>query len=376
MRVLVVTGIWPPDVGGPASHAPEVAAFLAGRGYEVEVVTTADTAPAPEAYPVRFVSRGRPPGIRHAAVVRLVAERARHADAVYATSMVGRTAAATFLTGTPLVVKTATDPAYERSLRRGLYDGSLDAFQRADLQPAARLLRRQRTLTARRAAHIVCSSSYFREIVLTWGIAPDRVSVLPNTVPRYDDLPPRETLRAHFGLNGKTLAFAGRLTRQKALEVTLAAVAELDDVHLLVAGTGEERGRLEAFAGPRVEFLGPLGRREATELFAAADGAVLSSSWETGRPFSVIEALSVGTPVIATRVGGTPEVVVDGVNGLLVEPDDPLALAAALRRFFADDELRRRLAAAAPGSVSGLTPELVLEWLEERLREAAGRPGR
>ena len=201
------------------------------------------------------------------------------------------------------------------------------------------------------------------------------MSVLPNTVPSYDDLPPRETLRARLGLNGKTLAFAGRLTRQKALEVTLAAVAELDDVRLLVAGAGEERERLEARAVPRVEFLGPLGRREATELFAAAHGAVLSSSWETGRRFSVIEALSVGTPVIATRVGGTPEVVVDGVNGLLLEPGDPAALAAALRRFFGDDDLRRRLAAAAPGSVSGLTPELVLEWLEERLEEAAGRPG-
>jgi glycosyltransferase involved in cell wall biosynthesis len=62
------------------------------------------------------------------------------------------------------------------------------------------------------------------------------------------------------------------------------------------------------------------------------------------------------------------------VNGLLVEPGDPAALADALRRFFADAELRGRLAAAAPGSVSGLTPEDVLGWLEERLLEAAGRP--
>ena len=266
-------------------------------------------------------------------------------------------------------------PRRLRSVRRGLYDGGLDGFQRARLAPGARLLRRVRTLTAGRAAHIVCPSAYLRAIVLTWGISPDRVSVLPNTVPRYDDLPPREALRARFGIDGKTLVCAGRLTRQKALDVTFAAVAELDDVQLLVAGTGEERPRLEALAGPRVRFVGALTRREATELVAAADGAVLSSSWETGRPFSVVEALSVGTPVIATRVGGTPEVVTDGVNGLLVEPGDPAALADALRRFFADDDLRRRLAAAAAGSVSGLTPELVLTWLEDRLLEAAGRPG-
>ena len=72
MRVLVVSGIWPPDVGGPASHAPEVAAFLAGRGHRVEVVTTADAPPAAEAYPVRFVPRRLPPGARHARGVELI----------------------------------------------------------------------------------------------------------------------------------------------------------------------------------------------------------------------------------------------------------------------------------------------------------------
>jgi glycosyltransferase involved in cell wall biosynthesis len=376
MRVLVVTGIWPPDVGGPASHAPEVASFLAARGHRVEVVTTAEAEPAPMPYPVRFVSRRLPPGIRHAAVVRLVASRARRADVVYATSMVGRAAAATLLTGTALVVKTTTDPAYERSVRRSLYDGGLDSFERASLPPVAEFLRRLRTVTVRRASHILCSSAYFRDIVLTWGVSPDRVSVLPNTVPRYDDLLPKETLRARLGLEGKTLAFAGRLTRAKALEVALDAIAELDDVRLLVAGTGEERGRLEARAGPRVVFLGPLGRRQTTELFAAADGAVLSSSWEAGRPFSVVEALSVGTPVISTRVGGVPEVVVDEMNGLLVEPGDPAALADAVRRFFADDELRQRLADAAEKSVADLAPEQVLPQLERTLLEAADGAGR
>ena len=77
MRILVVSGIWPPDVGGPASHAPEVATFLAGRGHEVQAVITADSQPAPEAYPVHWVSRTLPPGVRHAATVRLLVARAR-----------------------------------------------------------------------------------------------------------------------------------------------------------------------------------------------------------------------------------------------------------------------------------------------------------
>ena len=65
MRVLIVSGIWPPDVGGPASHAPDVAQFLQDRGHEVEVVTTSDAPPAVRPYPVRAVPRHHRLGVRH-----------------------------------------------------------------------------------------------------------------------------------------------------------------------------------------------------------------------------------------------------------------------------------------------------------------------
>ena len=65
MKVVIVSGIWPPDVGGPASHAPELADFLHGRGHEVRVVTTADAPPAPQPYPVDWTPRRYPPGVRH-----------------------------------------------------------------------------------------------------------------------------------------------------------------------------------------------------------------------------------------------------------------------------------------------------------------------
>ena len=100
-----MSGIWPPDVGGPASHAPELAAFLRGRGHEVEVAITADAEPAPEAYPVRWVDRARPAGVRHAQVAALVRSRARAADVMYATSMLGRASLGAALARRPLVVK-------------------------------------------------------------------------------------------------------------------------------------------------------------------------------------------------------------------------------------------------------------------------------
>jgi hypothetical protein len=132
MKVEIVSGIWPPDVGGPATHAPELAAWLQRRGHRVEALVTADRAPPPEAYPVRWVSRRLPVGVRHAEVVRRLVARGRRADVVYATSMLGRSAAASTVTRTPLVLKVTSDPAFERARRRGAVDGAVADFQDAD----------------------------------------------------------------------------------------------------------------------------------------------------------------------------------------------------------------------------------------------------
>jgi len=370
VKVLIVSGIWPPDVGGPASHAPEVAAVLTERGHSVEVVTTASTAPAAQPYRVRYVSRSLPPGARHVAVSALVAKAARSADVVYATSMLGRTTLGTALARTPLVMKIAGDPAYERSLRRGYYSGSLADFQHARLGAPAAALRRWRTLTAGRPAELVCPSAFLREIVLSWGVAPERVAVVPNAAPPLPELPAREGARERLGSEGPTLAFAGRLTAAKALDVAFDAVERVAEVTLLVAGDGEERARLAARAPKNVRLLGSLDRHGVLELFRAADAALLSSAWENF-PHALVEALAVGTPVLATSVGGIPEIVVDGENGLLVQAGDAGALAAAIRRFFADDDLRARLTAAAAPSAERFAPERTVEQLEAILQKAA-----
>jgi glycosyltransferase involved in cell wall biosynthesis len=375
VNVLVVSGIWPPDVGGPASHAPEVASFLHARGHRVEVVTTATAAPVQEPYGVRWVDRRLPVGVRHLAGVRLIRAGASPADIVYTTGTFGRSAAGATLAGTPFVVKLTADPAYERARRRGLYPGTLEEFQAGDGGIRVRLLRAARDTELRRAAHVLCPSAYLRELALAWSLPPERVSVLPNPAPALELLPGREEARRKLGLNGATLAFAGRLTRQKSLEVALEALAQNDGIELLLAGDGDERPVLERRAGElglsgRVRFLGALPREQVLELFRAADAAVLSSSWENF-PHTVVEALAVGTPVLATSTGGVGEVLYDGRNGLLVPPGDADGLAAAMRRFFADDELRTRLRQTAAPSVADYAAERVYGRLEEILQEAA-----
>jgi glycosyltransferase involved in cell wall biosynthesis len=366
VKVLIVSGIWPPDVGGPASHAPEVAQFLRGRGHEVEAVITADRAPERREYPIRWVDRALPPGVRHVAGVRLVVERARQADVVYTTGMFGRSSLGALVARTPFVVKLTADPAYERARRWGLWRGTLEEFQR--VAPVWTLpLRLARDADVRRAAHVVTPSAYLRELALGWGVAPDRATVLPNPAPPLEGVRDRATIRRELGFEAPTLVFAGRLTAQKSLDVGIEA-ARRAGVALAIAGDGPDREQLERLGHAR--FLGPRPRRAVLELFRAGDASLLSSSWENF-PHAVVEALAVGTPVIATRTGGVSEVVRDGENGLIVEPNDLDALTAAIRRFFDEPGLAERLRANAAPSVEEYAADRVYGRLEEILAEAA-----
>jgi glycosyltransferase involved in cell wall biosynthesis len=372
VKVLIVSGIWPPDVGGPASHSPELAEFLRARGHGVEVVTTADAPPAPEPYLVHFVSRRTPTGLRHLAVAALVARRARAADVVYVTSMFGRAALGAFLARRPLVAKVVADPAYERARHLGLFSGSLAEFQEASGGIRIGVLRRARDLALRRARHAVCPSGYMKELAQGWGLAPDRVTVLPNPAPGVPPLPSHEELRA--GRDLPLLAFAGRINRQKALEVLLAAMSQVEGVELVLAGEGPERERFEQETrrlglDGRVRFVGALDRVGVLKLFRSADASILSSAWENF-PHTVVEALAVGTPVISTAAGGVAEIVKDGENGLLVPVGDADALAAAIRRYLDDGALQARLRANAAASVEPLRRDSVYGRLERILAEA------
>ena len=365
MNVVVVSGIWPPDVGGPASHAPAFAEILLEGGHGVEVVTTADAEPGPRPYRVRWVSRSRPAPLRHLAVVREVRRAARGADRVYATTMVRRAALGAALARRPLVVKLVADEAFERERRSGRFDGTLEEFQTDRGGLRVRALRASRTAALRRARRVVVPSAYLREIALGWGLTPARVTVVPNPAPALPPLPSREEARAGLAVHGFALGTAGRLTAQKALGDALEAVARVDGVELLVLGDGPERSGLERQAAAlgiseRVRFLGAGTRDDVVALFRAVDVGLLTSAWEN-LPHTLLEALAVGTPVIATAVGGIPEVVVDGENGVLVPAGDVEAIAAAIERLRTDDELRGALAGAAAPSVEELSEPRILE---------------
>jgi glycosyltransferase involved in cell wall biosynthesis len=367
MRIVFLTGIWPPDVGGPATHGPDFARFLRDRGHDVHVVTMADGEPTDRPVPVTAVARGRPFVVRYPQVAIAGLKLARKADVVYATATYAAAAAAAGGARRPLVAKLVSDPAYERARRYRLFTGSLEAFQTAS-DPRVRAVKALRTASLRRARTIVVPSAYLAGIARGWGLDESRIQVLVNPAPAPADVVPES-------LPPGTFVYVGRLTDQKALPIAIGALARVPAARLVVIGDGPERGHLEDAArgegvADRVQFLGALSRDAALRYVAGARASLLSSAWEN-LPHSVVEALAVGTPVVSTSVGGVPEVVRDDENGLLVPPNDPAALGAAMTRVLEDDALWQRLAAAARPSVAAFGRDTIYGRLENLLEKAA-----
>lgn len=167
---------------------------------------------------------------------------------------------------------------------------------------------------------------------------------------RLDSLPPKETLRETLGLEGDAVyaVFVGSLVERKGVSYLIDAFRGIAEprARLLIVGDGPLQAALEARAADdsRIAFLGY--RRNGAEYIKASDIFVLPSLYE-GLPNVVIEAMAVGTPVVAARVCGVPELVEDRISGLLVPPADAGALRDAIRELAADGMLRRGLSGKA-----------------------------
>jgi glycogen(starch) synthase len=145
--------------------------------------------------------------------------------------------------------------------------------------------------------------------------------------------------------------YVGRISPGKGGDELLAAVArvreQIPEFTLVVAGHADRRWRTRLETADGIDYRGWIARSALGSLYAGARLAVVPSIWPEPLPRAALESASAGVPVVATRVGGIPEVVVDGTTGLLVEPRDPSALAAAIVRLWHEPELARRLGAAA-----------------------------
>jgi glycosyltransferase involved in cell wall biosynthesis len=220
-------------------------------------------------------------------------------------------------------------------------------------RPVRKLL--DRHVVARGANVVVAVSRADRARMVTMErMPPDRVHVVPNGIPPLPE-PSVRDVREELGVapGAPVVLAVGLLRPQKALDNLIRAAAELvpahPGLHVLIAGGGPERESLETLVrelelDETVTLLG--SRDDVPDLLAVADVTVSSSNFE-GTPLAVLEYMAAGKAIVATNVGGIPDVITDGVEGVLVPPRDPRALAAAIGELLGDPDRRAELGAAA-----------------------------
>ena len=348
LRVLQLTQRFPPAIGGVEEHVLHLSRGLRQAGVDVEVVTTdlrrdipfERLPPSGDAYgfPVRR-HRARkfaevPHGLGIAAPAMLLDALASRPDVLHAHAY-------------------GSFPTWAASLARSLDGATLVITPHSD-RGGPTLSKRTfdriaPRFTLRRAARVICLTRQEAHHLVTLGVDEDRIAVIPNGV----DLGEFHDLADHrdAGL-GTTGLFVGRLdSSQKGLGILVRALAALPHAAgLRLRLVGEDWGASEALlrlasrhgVRDRLALVGPVPRAHLLREYARADFLVLPSLFE---PFGIVllEAMAAGIPVVASRVGGIPEVVVDGDTGLLVEPGDAEALASAMLRLAESPALRARL---------------------------------
>jgi glycosyltransferase involved in cell wall biosynthesis len=222
-----------------------------------------------------------------------------------------------------------------------------------DYPAAARLLRMT-------GAHVVACAPAVAGALRAAGFPASRLDTIVNGAAL---APPAagqvEDLRARFGVGGRPLVVGiGRLAAQKSWTTLVEAMRSVHGADALVAGEGPLHGTLEAAAAAdrRVRFVGPV--EDVASLLQLADCVVSTSTWE-GLPLSLLEALSLGRPVVATAVDGVRDIVPPDA-ALLVPPHDPEVVASAIGRVLHEHGLAERLSRAARAAASAWTPERML----------------
>lgn len=333
MRLVIATPLYPPEIGGPATYTKLLEEGLPSKGIEVEVVKFSEV-------------RHLPKIIRHYAYYRRVLAAARGADVVLALDpvSVGLPAMkATQKARKPFVVKVVGDYAWEQGQQRFGVTQNLDDFVRTpDVPFSVRMLRRIQMRVARSATRVIVPSEYLKGIVATWGISQEKMEVIYNAVEvSVISTPPKERAPGFF------IVSSGRRVPWKGFEALKHVVARETDWHLRIASG--------------------LPRAEALEYVQSADVFVLNSDYE-GFSHALIEVMMLGTPIIATNVGGNTELIEDGTTGLLIPPKDDEALYNALKRVQEDPVAARERAETARVFVQKFSRERMLARTSDVLK--------
>lgn len=368
MNILLATGLYPPEIGGPATYALLIEEELPKRGFSVNVV------------PFGWV-RHYPKIVRHIVYAYKLHRESKQADVIYALDpvSVGLPAAIVAkLTRKKFLIRLGGDYAWEQGRVRFGVTETLDEYITGRIKRPlqVRILAALQSWVTKQATKAVAPSEYLKRIITAWGVKEERVAVI------YSALYPivvdgtRDEIRNQLSYTYPTIVTAGRLVPWKGFPAVIQMVAKLKeqypDVTLVIAGDGEEKARLESEVEKcglkdNVRLVGRVSKEALGASIKAADVFVLNTAYE-GLSHQLIEVMDLGTPIVTTDAGGNPELITNTVSGFLVSFDDVSALIDATKRLLEYPETRERIVQTARARAKDFSEEHMLDNLEHLLK--------
>lgn len=346
--ICVATPLYPPEIGGPATHIRFLEQNL-GSDFDLRVVKFSDVA-------------GYPKGIKHIVYLLKILARGLGADIVYALDPVSvgfPALLASKILRKKFVLRVGGDYAWEQGVQRFGVTETLDEFV-ANTQPSSsvRTLQRVQSYVAKGAEAVVAPSGYLAGVIKSWGVPIERIQVIYSQPEIHESNISREDARKVLEIheNERVVFSAGRLVPWKGFASLLEVMSTLKDGYtLVIAGAGPDEASLQKIASDlsvlnRVRFLGQISKEQMSLWLSASDVFVLNTKYE-GLSHMLLEAFSSGIPVVTTSVGGNTELVVNEITGLLVTPDSVPQLISAITKVATDRVFANTLAQSARASL-------------------------
>jgi glycosyltransferase involved in cell wall biosynthesis len=347
LKILLATGIYPPEIGGPATFIPRFAQFLAEHSVEVEVLTFKSL--LPEISPlgewdVHFIKPSRLKAIRFWRVFKWLLTCGRKFDAIFANGMHEEVGISSLFLKTPTVAKIVGDPIWERAINSGRTTEDIDSFNlKSPSDPILKLQRFLLKFSLNQYSKITAPSTTLVAQIKQWGVNRN-ITYIPNGV---------ETKNLPQRTKKVDLVAVSRIVKWKQLDLLIRSIAGTD-LQLRIIGDGPELESLKLLSeelGVQIEFCGKKNSLEIEELIMESSVFVQASSYE-GQSFSLLKAMSLGIPSIVSPIKANLDVIEIGKSGMVFNEMNPTQMQRDLIALLANQELLKILSDGAKKRVT------------------------
>ena len=327
MKILITVGIFPPDIGGPASFVPKIAKLLQENGFEVTIICLSNEKIVDnESYKIIRILRNQNLMIRWIKTIFKMISNGRKADIIFVNGLPMEAYIANLFLRKKLIRKIVGDWAWERGRNKGIINDSFDEFQKNKHNLHLEIAKFSRGWTATKADLVITPSVHLKNVVKNWGVSENNLKVIYNGTNIQSKITKKENEVLHF-------ITVGRLAPWKNIDKIIQAMAILNEKGFNfifnIVGSGPLNEKLKILVKElklenKIFFLGQKNTEELNKIYLDSDIYIQASGYE-GLPHVILEAINFNLSIISTPIGGTNEILLDGKNGWILKLKDKKA---------------------------------------------------